>query len=81
MSNDIVDLVNGKTVWSVRTSIVPRRGHTVNVKGIDYAVTRVFYALDYSDRPSQDRALRATVELRRKRIDRPKDRPHIARVF
>ena len=40
---------------------VPSVGDLVSIKGTDWEVTKVFWAIDHSDRP--DRSLRATVQL------------------
>jgi hypothetical protein len=64
-----VNFCTGDDVYSLKTIAVPRQGEVVQISGLDFIVTRVFWTLDYARVPHIDTSLRATVECRLLRSD------------
>lgn len=58
-------------VTTVTTVAVPRVGEVVSIRGADFTVTRVFWAIDCIDHVQRGRRLRATVEIKPIRLRNP----------
>ena len=50
-NGDVVELFHSDLRMTIRTSIVPIAGSIISIRGVDWTVAKVYYAVDYADKP------------------------------
>lgn len=64
MSNDCIEFYCGaEMIAAVRSSIVPTIKARISIRGKVWIVSRVTYALDYADKTTPERIMRANVDI------------------
>lgn len=63
MSDVEINFCTDDDVITVMAIAVPRGGEVISIRGADFTVVSVFWAIDYSAKPLRERRLRATVKL------------------
>ncbi len=62
---DCIEFYDGDRIEAIAySSMVPHVGDRISIRSRIWAVTGVFYALDYADNPAR-RIMRASVDLRK----------------